>query len=106
MKKFFVMALAAMSITLMSCSNGVEAKAQEFADKTVEIMKSGNMMKLTELAKEVEEYTNTLSEDDKKLFVEAMQRYTEAHKADYEQAAKEGIGNALGGLKEGLKIGK
>lgn len=98
MKKFFMMAVVAASMILASCSNGVEAKAQEFVQQEVEAIANGDISKIMEIAKEVEKYTNTLSEEDKKIFVEAMQKYTEEHKAELEGALQ-------GGLKNGLQNG-
>jgi len=98
MKKFFMMAIAVVSIALMSCGSGVEAKAVDYAKQSIEAMKSGDYSKVIEISKEAEKYASSLSDEDKKIFLEAMQKYTEEHKAEVEDALKNGIGNAIKGL--------
>lgn len=64
MKKFFIIALAAMSMTFVSCKKDVEAQAKEYATKAIDLMKSGDNDKLAEFEKEVEAWSNGLSAED------------------------------------------
>lgn len=95
MKKFFMMAMLAASMVLASCTGGVEAKAQEYAQQMVEAATNLDFGKIQQINNEVAEYTNTLNDEDKKLFVEAMQKYTEEHKAEIEQAMNGALKNTL-----------
>ena len=103
MKKFFMMAAVAVSMVLASCSNGVEAKAQDFVKQEVEAIANGDFSKIIEISKEVEKYTNSLSEEDKKIFIEAMQKFTEEHKAELGGALQNGLKNGLQNGVDGLK---
>lgn len=103
MKKFFMMALVAASMILASCSNGVEAKAQEFVKQEIEAISNGDFAKIVKIAEEVEKYTNTLSDEDKKIFVDAMQKYTEEHKAELGGVLENGLKNGINGMKDLFK---
>lgn len=74
MKKFFVIALAAMSMTLVSCKKSVEDQAKAYAAQAVEILKNGSDMdKMKALESEFEAWANGLSEEDQKKVEEIME---------------------------------
>jgi len=98
MKKFFMMAIAVASITLMSCTSEVESKALDYSQQTVEAISNGDAIKAAQISKEAAEYAASLSAEDRKLFYETTQKYMDEHKEEIENAAKEGIGNALKNL--------
>lgn len=102
-----MMALAALSLTLASCSQNLESKAKEYVDQEIEAMVAGDFQKAMQIAKEMESFANTLSEEDKQVFMEAMQTYTEEHKAEIEQAMtgtlKNTLQNGVNSLKDAFK---
>ncbi len=73
MKKFFVIALAAMSMTFVSCKKSVEDQAKAYAVKMMEAEKSGDKDKMNALQQEMEEWGKSLSEEDQKKVKAAME---------------------------------
>lgn len=67
MKKFFMMALVAGAAFMMACG-GVASKAESFANDIAEATKAGDAEKVASLTKEMEEYVNGLSEEEKAEF--------------------------------------
>lgn len=98
MKKFFMMAMLAASMVMASCTGGVEAKAEEYVQQMVEAATNMDLVKIQQINNEVAEYTKTLNDEDKKLFVEAMQKYTEEHKAEIEKAVQGSLMNGINGI--------
>lgn len=95
MKKFFMIAMLAASMVMASCTGGVEAKAEEYVQQMVEAATNMDLVKIQQINNEVAEYTKTLNDEDKKLFQDAMQKYTEEHKAEIEQALSGALQNTL-----------
>lgn len=80
MKKFFIVALAAMSMTFVSCGKkSVEDQAKAYAEQMIQMEESGDNSKYEALAKEIDEWGKSLSEEEKakaeKVFEAAMMEY-------------------------------
>ena len=65
MKKYFMLAIAAMALTFVSCSKSPEAQAEEYVEQMTEAMKDGNVKEFAKLAKESQEWYNGLSKEDR-----------------------------------------
>ncbi|MCQ2196520.1 MAG: hypothetical protein MJZ60_03240 [Bacteroidaceae bacterium] len=65
MKKFFVIALAAMSMTFVSCKKSVEAQAEAYVQQVYEASQKNDIEGMMKIAKEAEEWMNGLSAEDK-----------------------------------------
>ncbi len=65
MKKFFVIALAAMSMTFVSCKKSVEAQAEAYVQECYDAMEKKDMDKMMKVAEEAEKWMNSLSDEDK-----------------------------------------
>lgn len=61
----------------------------------IELMKKGDAEGLKKLEKEIDEYREGLSEEDKKAFDEAGEKAAEKYKDEVEEAAKELTKKAL-----------
>lgn len=92
MKKFFVIALAAMSLTVVSCKKSVEDQAKEYAEKVVDAFKSGDMAKIQTIGDEAEKWMAGLSEADQAKA-----------KAIMEEATTKAAQELFGGLAEELE---
>ncbi len=65
MKKIFVIALAALSISFVSCTKKtVEEQAKEYAEQIMEAEKAGDKEKAAKISDEMEKWAETLSEED------------------------------------------
>lgn len=64
MKKIFVIALAAMSMTLVSCKKNVEDKAISYFEQMMEAEKAGDSDKAAKISAEAEEWMKGLSPED------------------------------------------
>lgn len=65
MKKYFVIALAAMSMTFVSCKKKtVEEQAQAYVEQLMEAEKAGDAEKSAKIQKEMEEWAKGLSQED------------------------------------------
>ncbi len=88
MKKIIIMAALALTMGFVSCGKTTpEEKAREMADKAVEALKSMDFDKLQALQDEETKYLETLSEEDKAIYNEALEKYSQ-----------ELLGDMLGGL--------
>ena len=95
MKKILMIAMAFVAMSLVSCTQDAESKAKDYVEQSIEALKSGDLKKVEELSKAVEEYTNSLSEEDKKVFVEAMQKFSEEHKDELAKALESSMKGML-----------
>lgn len=64
MKKFFVIALAAMSMTLVSCKKSVEDQAISYFEQMMDAEKAGDAEKAAKISAEAEEWMKGLSAED------------------------------------------
>ncbi len=65
MKKFFVIALAAMSMTFVSCKKSVEAQAEAYVQQIYDATQKKDMDALMKISMEAEAWMNGLSAEDK-----------------------------------------
>lgn len=64
MKKIFVIALAAMSMTFVSCKKSVEAQVKAYCEQMIAAEEAGDKEKLAAIEKESEAWIKSLSEED------------------------------------------
>ncbi len=83
MKKFFVIAMAAMSLTVVSCKKeqvNIDEQAKVYAEKVIAAQESGDEAAIAAANKEMEDFANgKLSEEEQAKFKAAI----EAIYADY-----------------------
>ncbi len=84
MKKFFMIALAAMSLSLVSCKKSVEDQAKAYVDALIEAKNNNDFAKMLEIATEVEKWQSTLSEEDKAKADAAGEEYVKSLNIDFE----------------------
>lgn len=86
MKKLFMIALAAMSLSMVSCSKSVEDKAKDYVHKLLDAEKAGDREAMKEIEKEAEEWENTLTDEEK-------EKVHKAAEEEVEKITKEMYGN-------------
>lgn len=65
MKKIFIIALAALSMSFVSCTKKtVEEQAKEYAEQMMEAEKAGDKEKAAKISAEMEKWAEGLSEED------------------------------------------
>ena len=93
MKKFFIVALAVMSISFVSCKKQtVEDQAKDYAEKVISAIKSGKESAMSQLDTEIEEWMKGLSAEDQTKV-----------KAIIEEASLKGFAEAMGCSVDELK---
>lgn len=79
MKKIFVIALAALSMTFVSCKKNVEDQAKDYVDQMMEVLKSGDEEKGEAIETEYQKWMESLSEEDqakaKKVMEDEMMKH-------------------------------
>ena len=88
MKKFFMLAIVAMSMTFAACSGGVEGKAKSMCESIIEAIKKGDMGTATKIDKEMTEWVSTLSAKDVEK-VKAVQKTMNSVLEDALKGSKE-----------------
>ncbi|MCQ2197353.1 MAG: hypothetical protein MJZ60_07530 [Bacteroidaceae bacterium] len=78
MKKIFVIALAAMSMTFVSCKKSVEAQAEDYVQRVYDATQKKDMEAMMKIGLEAEEWMNSLSPEDKAKAEAAAQKKMEA----------------------------
>lgn len=86
MKKLFMIALAAMSLSMVSCSKSVEDKAKDYVHKLLDAEKAGDREAMKEIEKEAEEWENSLTDEEK-------EKVHKAAEEEVEKITKEMYGN-------------
>lgn len=94
MKKYFVIALAAMSMTFVSCKKKtVEEQAQAYVEQLMEAEKAGDAEKSAKIQKEMEEWAKGLSQEDQMkagmIMLKAMAPAMEEASAAIDEATEE-----------------
>lgn len=76
MKKIFVIAMAAMTMAVVSCKKvNVEEQAKVYAAKVIEAQKSGDQAKIAAANKEMEDYANgQLNAEQQEAFKKAIEK--------------------------------
>lgn len=76
MKKFFVIAMAAMSLTVVSCKKvNVEEQAKVYAEKVIAAQESGDEAAIAAANKEMEDFANgKLNADEQAAFKAAIEK--------------------------------
>jgi len=72
MKKYLMIALAALSFTLVSCQKSVEDQAIEYAEEMKTAVKEMDFKKAAEINKEYQKWFESLSQEDKEIATKAM----------------------------------
>lgn len=107
MKKYFMLAIAAMALTFVSCSKSPEAQAEDYVEQMGEAVKAGDLEKITKVAQEAEKWYNNLSPEEKEKVDAFLQEKgldllggaTDAAKSKLEDAAED-LKDAVGGFLE------
>lgn len=98
MKKFFSFAIASLFVfALVSCSS-VESKAKKYVKDSYEAAAKLDFEKVSEIDKEAKEYYESLSDEDKEIFMKASAEAT----AEYAEKMAEKAKNVTQGLGEAL----
>ncbi|MBQ0049282.1 MAG: hypothetical protein KBT12_03440 [Bacteroidales bacterium] len=87
MKKFFMIAVAAVSMTLASCGGSVESKVNGYMDDLSEAIAKKDLGKMMSIATDMQEWEKGLSEEDKKAAEAAAEAWA---KNNPEKAASMG----------------
>lgn len=88
MKKFFMIAVAAISMTLASCGGGsIESKVNGFMDDLSTAIADKDLTKMMSIATEMQEWEKGLSDEDKKAAEAAAEAWA---KNNPEKAASMG----------------
>ncbi len=93
MKKIFVIALAAMSMTFVSCKKGIETQAKAYCEQMIAAEEAGDKEKMAVIEKESEEWIKSLS-------AEEQQKAKEISEQIYMEYMAKSLGMSVDELKK------
>ena len=100
MKKYFVLAIAAMALTFFSCNTSPEAKAEDYIEQMQKALNNGDLEEFGKVAHKCQEWYEGLSKEDQKKVDAILIEKSEDMLNSAANAAKEkieGTAKDLGG---------
>lgn len=103
MKKYFMLAIAAMALTFVSCNKSPEAKAEDYVEQMEKALKNGDLEEFAKVAQESQEWYNGLSQEDQEKVDAVLKEKGEEMLNDAAGAVKDKVEEAAEGLGEDLE---